>query len=1249
MRKINKLLAMLLALTMVIGLAAPMSGLALALFDDGDDEPPVVEMVRYELGMPTIEGQYSIWRTNGEEGFATNLEMTYVKLATQLIVQYTSRPASNVEIVFQSSTMGWGQSTLGRPAAAGEYTYNLLGLVQNWDANEYGFLEFIKADSGKFFLTQWGNALAISNAWLLIPKLVVPISGPDETVYDFGSGFDAAGMEIWAYNPETTSYDKVALSNDNTTVTGYNPMKFGDQTVTITYSAFGLVYNSTVTVTVEPPVGGLTISDQVIYGIVPPRTGQPPVTAITPATEFTGTVSWSPALADGLFAANTVYTATINLAAEPFYKFEGVAADYFMVANNLAMPGSAVASNDADSGVVTAVYPATVAVDKLTMGNTPATEFVAGMKIGWNLGNTFDASPTETSWVSTPTSKAIIDKVADAGFDVFRMPITWTAGSGSDWRVRAVGDTWEINPVFLARVEQIVNWALDNGMYVIINAHHDTWMNQMTNTGFANNSNRVATTWRLVAEHFADYGEKLIFETMNEPRISGENEWTGSAEAYDVVNRYNQLLVDTIRATGGKNEMRYILAPGFAASSGVTQMNAYVLATDMHPNRLIASVHAYSPYDFCLNNPNPDTTSKVWGTATDKQDLRKLFTDIDRTFTSKGIAVILGEMGAMSRNNDAYRADWAKYFISGAKSYDIPCIWWDNNVFTGTGERFGLLNRATLTYPSPQVVQGLMAGLSFIVPLDLTINPDYNTATKEWRIAATIKNIDRTPGAVYSGEVELISPAGYTLASSLAFDSLLYGDESVLYFELDPDFVSPTPQVTSVFAYRATDGVAMFTGDMVSIRFGLVSNATYTILEPFDAGGNIMDHLWDDSDLIDLNSLAVTDGRGNPAGTPATVLDPADLSATMKLAWDSDYLFVNIDVTDDIHTQTNSGGNIWQGDSIQISVGDGEGFNEMGFARHNNGNIAQYSWLDTWRGANTGNINTNDIKTEISRDEGAKLTSYKIAIKWDYLYMDGNDLNVGDMLKLSVCINDWENDQRQVIEYGEGISIGAKGSNMGNLYLLGPVGPDYADVSISGPAVVASGANTTATYTISVTNMPTVSGIELEFEVDGNFLSSNSFVAPDFSFLGEWTFGTPIYWRQVGDKWVGKVTLYNLDGVAGDLDIIDLIFNVPEGVVGVADVKLNYIRMSFFGDEVFPVVSNDVVTTEFVKWYSPYDLNKDGTVDLNDLTWALQYLMVTKDDPEWAIAYVADFDESGMIDISDLLLIMANYSTPYYG
>ena len=981
-----------------------------------EDPTPVKPNVQYEqinLGAPVIDGDLRTWRTNGMDGLSASLEMTTLKLATQLVVEFAARPSSNFLFILASETNGWWQEiSIARPSG----TTLTIDLPQ---ANTWG--DFIKADTGKFSLAQWGANLQVSGAYLLVPKLVVVDKLPTKLTYAYGEEIDLTGMVMWVYDSALDDY--VLADIANATTVGYDKFAFGEQNVNVIYTYSSVDYKAPITVLVEPPEGGIAVSISAVDGVAPPRFGATPTAAVTETSNFTGTVTWD--LEGDVFGKYTIYTATITLTPKYGYTLEGVPANFFKVA------GATSVTNDAESGVITAVFPATKdEINKTEMRDITAAEIVAEMNIGWNLGNTFDATGNgnaETAWVNILTTKAMIDKIADAGFNILRLPITWTTGGGAYARVGNAASGYLVSATFLDRIEEVVNWGLDNGMYVIINMHHENWMTQMTTNNYNNNNARVAAIWTQVAARFKDYGDHLIFETMNEPRNG--DDWTGTQSNYNVVNNYNTLIVNAIRATGGNNEKRFVMFPGYAAASGVTQMTASNVPNDMYPNKLIASVHSYSPYNFALNT---DNAYNQWGTAADKQELKQLFTDINRVFTAKGVPVVLGEFGAMNKNNELLRAEWAKYFISGARQYGIPCVWWDNNAFT-SGERFGLLDRGTLTFPYPHLLAGLMEGLVFKIPMDLTLNPVYNTAEGKWQLAAVLKNIDRT-NKIYSGSVDLVAPVGYTTVDTLDFEELAYGEEAVLYFDINPAYSFDSAQVTIQMNYEATDGENIYTGeDPALVKFGLVSAAKSS--DPITVNGDLSEFSWEsNTEIIDF-AKGVIDGNG----TLGSTLNPEDLSATGKLAWDNEYLYMALTVNDSIHYQNQTGGEIWQGDGIQVSAGDTAGVREMGFAINGAGTISQYCWTNsTTSTAGTGSISANDASSAIIRDEDSKTTVYEVAIKWSYLGMDGNNLSIGDIAKISITINDNDNtsDGRKFIEYGEGIAVGPKGSNMGYLVLL---------------------------------------------------------------------------------------------------------------------------------------------------------------------------------------------------------------------
>ena len=347
-----------------------------------------------------------------------------------------------------------------------------------------------------------------------------------------------------------------------------------------------------------------------------------------------------------------------------------------------------------------------------TIRNITSMEFVSGMRIGWNLGNTLDAyadwgsnTNAETAWVTRLTTQEMIETIADAGFDILRFPVTWTTGTGSFRRV-GPAPYYTIEPWFLERVEEIVNWALDSGMYVIINAHHDSWKYRVGPAALVEDRAMVESLWTQIATHFRDYCDRLIFLTMNEPQGERHN-WLGTDEHREYVNVYSQIIVDTIRATGGNNQTRFIMVPTLSGGAAYEHFRDFRLPTDMYPDRLIASVHSYAPTRLTFGYLDTHTEFDAAG----RGDINWLWQTIDQRFISQGIPVILGEFGSQNKNNEEDRAAHAGHFVAGGRQLGVPSIWWDNYLFESTNpnhERFGLFDRGALEFRFPLILQAIM-------------------------------------------------------------------------------------------------------------------------------------------------------------------------------------------------------------------------------------------------------------------------------------------------------------------------------------------------------------------------------------------------------------------------------------------------------------------------------------------------------------------------------------------------------------
>lgn len=336
-------------------------------------------------------------------------------------------------------------------------------------------------------------------------------------------------------------------------------------------------------------------------------------------------------------------------------------------------------------------------------------ELVKEMKIGWNLGNTLDAgykgisntSPEtiETSWGNPVTTKEMIDDIKAAGFNVLRVPITWEWSTGE-------GPDYIISEAWMNRVKEVVNYGIDNDMFVILNIHHETW-HYPTEENYEAASDRLKKVWTQIANNFKGYDEHLIFEGMNEPRVVGTSEeWMGGSEpTRAVINKLNKDFIETVRSTGGNNEKRHLMIPPYGANSGTVALQALEVPED--DDKIIVSVHGYLPYNFAL----ADGSADLWFASRENytKDIDTLVNDLKTIFIDKGIPVIMGEFGARSRNNEIYRAHWAKYYVTAMKEIGVPCVWWDNNAYVGAGECFGLYNRAYRTWTFSKVKDALIS------------------------------------------------------------------------------------------------------------------------------------------------------------------------------------------------------------------------------------------------------------------------------------------------------------------------------------------------------------------------------------------------------------------------------------------------------------------------------------------------------------------------------------------------------------
>ncbi|MBO4761118.1 MAG: cellulase family glycosylhydrolase [Bacteroidales bacterium] len=377
--------------------------------------------------------------------------------------------------------------------------------------------------------------------------------------------------------------------------------------------------------------------------------------------------------------------------------------------------------------------------------------------LGWNMGNHFDAFyngtwagdkynyPDETCWGASPATQATFDGVKKAGFKSVRIPITWLNMIGP-------GPEYKIDETWMNRIYEVVGFAEKAGLVAIINTHHDEnnnddhWLDIKTASRSAADNEiiktKIAAVWTQIAEKFKDKGDFLVMESFNEIQDGG---WGNSAEfkkdpskQCDVLNDWNQVFVDAVRATGGNNATRWLGVPTYAA--GTAWVDYFRLPSDPAGKTMMA-VHCYDPYEYTLG----DSQYSDWGhtgasgkkaTWGDEKYIKDLFYKLNSQFVAKGIPVYLGEFGCSMRSKSDTRA-WAfykyymEYVAKAAGTYKLPGLLWDNGSKTTGKECHGYIDHGTGGYmgDSEEIVKLLVKGMLSEDP-SYTLESVYNKAPK---------------------------------------------------------------------------------------------------------------------------------------------------------------------------------------------------------------------------------------------------------------------------------------------------------------------------------------------------------------------------------------------------------------------------------------------------------------------------------------------------------------------------------------
>jgi endoglucanase len=380
--------------------------------------------------------------------------------------------------------------------------------------------------------------------------------------------------------------------------------------------------------------------------------------------------------------------------------------------------------------VAASVYGTTHQASADTVAQSSASQIVADMGAGWNLGNQLEATtngyPSETAWGQPAVTQALIDKVRAAGFKTIRIPVSYLGYIGP-------GPNYTINASWLNRIQEVVNYAYNRGLHVLINMHGDGYKNVSGSWLICDSSSQTTIkakyekAWQQIANRFKNYDQRLILESMNE-EFDGQY-GRPTQPCYSNINSYNQIFVDTVRKTGGNNSSRWLLVAGWNTNIDYTAGNyGFKLPSDQYRSpsipanerRIMISVHHYAPWDFAgeengtitqwgqaATNPSRKST---WGQEDYLDAQLKTMHDV---FVTKGYPVVVGEYGAIDKSsfdssNNRYRADFARAVAATAKKYGAASVYWDNGATGRYG--FGLFDRRSLTVTQQGIINGIMSG-----------------------------------------------------------------------------------------------------------------------------------------------------------------------------------------------------------------------------------------------------------------------------------------------------------------------------------------------------------------------------------------------------------------------------------------------------------------------------------------------------------------------------------------------------------
>ena len=546
-----------------------------------------------------------------------------------------------------------------------------------------------------------------------------------------------------------------------------------------------------------------------------------------------------------------------------------------------------------------------------------ASELTVLMGNGINLGNTMEAyghislgteapvSSYETLWSQPVTTQEMITGMKNAGFDTLRIPVAWT--NAMDYES---GD-YTIREDYLNRVEEIINYALNENMYVVINDHWDgSWWGMF---GSASEETRqkawdlYTSMWTQIAERYKEYSDYLIFESANEELgnrlndtdVAADSGTLSADECYKMTLKINQKFVDIVRGTGGNNESRFLLIAGYNTDVDMTTDDRYIMPTDPanEVNKLILSVHYYTPWGYCGNE-----SLSLWGTKRNYGEMNSLLESLTK-FTDQGYGVIIGEYGVLVKSDGTLKKNAALYYKNFLDNCDLynfcPLLWDCNNLYNRQDCKIiddeiaalykerAYANEAAMTDEEkaarPDKIKAEMDQAYADAPAafdDGAIDLDDSTSvawiminSSDWNVMYSVGDV-YDPGAKTDGlvatDVEITGEGTYTVsldftgvpggyANGMAFSALAIGNGELLYpgytVNITEVLVNGEPYTLTAKPYTTSDDARC---TRVNLYNEWVTQVPDDARTPDGDTTGISPVIVDNADLTHMETLSIT-------------------------------------------------------------------------------------------------------------------------------------------------------------------------------------------------------------------------------------------------------------------------------------------------------------------------------------------------------------------------------------------------------